>query len=186
MKTYGDIIDTLIVDKNKEKFLLEMRNSDYISKKIELAARRRGSNVPLAEKIVANGCVEGIGFSSLFSPIFWLKLINALPGVRFANEEIITDEAIHLEFAILLYKDLIEDGFIQRLPQSKVHEIVMDFVNTEIECAKEILNVPSSSQKLLDVLTPDNMSNYIKFVADYYLGNLGYDKLLKSLTLSLL
>lgn len=175
-KTYGDIIETLCPEE-REELLLNARESEFIRKKVQVSCNTRGKGISLAEKIIANGCVEGIGFSSLFAPIFWLKGINKLPGVRFANEEIITDEAIHLEGAVQVYEDLISDGEIGRLSQTRVEEIVNEFVETEIECAKEILGDSTPEEKLvLRDLTLENMSLYIKFVADFYLNSLGYKK----------
>ena len=170
-KTYSDIIEILLPEE-RDELLKNAGKTEYVKKKVELTCRRRGSNVSLAERIIANGCVEGIGFSGLFAPIFWLKGNNLLPGVRFANEEIITDESIHLEGAREIYESLVKDGEIERLSQNSVEDIVEDFVEVEIECTREILSVKDKA--ILRDLTIENMAEYIKFVADFYLKSLGY------------
>ena len=57
-------------------------------------------------RLVAFACVEGIFFSGAFCAIYWLKKRGLLPGLTFSNELISRDEALHTEFAILLYHKL--------------------------------------------------------------------------------
>lgn len=169
---YGTQIETIIQDPLiRHKLLLEASTSSFIQEKIQLSTRRRGSNVPLAERIIANGCVEAIGFSSLFAAVIWLKTINKMPGTTFGNEEVIVDESIHVEGSTHIYKDLQKMGFISNLSESTIHDIVQDFVNTEIYCAGEILGEGEGD------LNIDNMTKYIKFVADFYCTKLGYNKI---------
>lgn len=59
-------------------------------------------------RLVAFACIEGIFFSGSFCSIFWLKKRGLMPGLTFSNELISRDEALHTEFAILLYKKLLK------------------------------------------------------------------------------
>ena len=49
-----------------------------------------------------------------------------MPGLTFSNEFISRDEALHTEFAVLLYKKL-----IKQLPKKKVHDIIKEAVEIE-------------------------------------------------------
>lgn len=58
-----------------------------------------------ATRLIAFACIEGIFFSGAFCSIYWLKKRGLMPGLTFSNELISRDEALHTEFAILLYKN---------------------------------------------------------------------------------
>ena len=121
---------------------------------------------PFAQRLLAFACVEGIYFSGSFCAIFWLKKRNLLPGLAFSNELISRDEALHTEFAILLYSYL-----KNKLPQNIVHNIVGDAVKNEKAFILEALPC-----KLIG-MNHNLMSQYIEYVADRLLTQLGYSKL---------
>ena len=53
------------------------------------------TSIPLAERVIAFACIEGIIFSSAFAAIYWLKRMNLFHGLTTANLWIARDEAIH-------------------------------------------------------------------------------------------
>ena len=87
-----------------------------------------------------------------------------MPGLTFSNELISRDEALHTEFAILLYKKL-----SKQLNKKKVIEIIREAVDIEKEFICEALpcRLISMNSKL--------MSDYIEFVADRLIVQLGYE-----------
>jgi ribonucleoside-diphosphate reductase beta chain len=89
-----------------------------------------------------------------------------MPGLSFSNELISRDEAMHVEFAILLYSKL-----ENRLSQEDVHTIVKEAV--EVEKNFIIESIPCSMLGMNSEL----MSIYIEFVADRLLTQLEYDKI---------
>jgi len=93
-----------------------------------------------------------------------------MPGLTFSNELISRDEALHTEFAILLYKKLINS-----LSQTRIHKILKDAVAIETEFITEA--IPCRMIGMNSVL----MTQYIEFVADRLCVQLGYDKIYKSL-----
>ena len=93
-----------------------------------------------------------------------------MPGLTFSNELISRDEALHTEFAILLYKKL-----LRKVQKNKVYDIVKEAVEIEKEFITEAL--PCRLIGMNSVL----MSQYIEFVADRLLVQLGYDKIYNSL-----
>ena len=90
-----------------------------------------------------------------------------MPGLTFSNELISRDEAMHTDFAILLYKNHI----IDKLTEEEVYEIIGGAVEIEKEYICESLPVS------LIGMNSDSMSKYIEFVADRLLKDLGYKKL---------
>jgi ribonucleoside-diphosphate reductase beta chain len=110
--------------------------------------------------------VEGIFFSGSFCSIFWLKKRGLMPGLTFSNELISRDEGLHCEFACLLYS-MLEN----KLSQEQVHTIIRDAVSIEKEFITEALPVA------LIGMNSKLMSEYIEFVADRWLSELGYAKI---------
>lgn len=167
-ETYSLLIDTLIKDQDeKDKIFNSIDNFPCIKKKADWAEKWIGDKkANFATRLVAFACVEGIFFSGAFASIFWLKTRGLMDGLCFSNELISRDEALHTEFAILLYSKL-----IQKLSKKKIHEIVKNAVEIEIEFICEAL--PCRLIGMNSTL----MSDYIKFVADRLVIQLGYEKI---------
>jgi ribonucleoside-diphosphate reductase subunit M2 len=164
--TYSLLIDTYIQN-NEEKDMLfnALDKFECIGKKGDWARKWISSDVSFAERLVAFACVEGIFFSGAFCSIFWLKKRGLMPGLTFSNELISRDEALHCEFAILLYTQL-----KNKLNQAAIYEIITEAV--EIETEFICFSLPCR----LIGMNSDNMSQYIKFCADRLLLQLGYEK----------
>ena len=127
---YSQLIETYIHDtKEKHKLFNALDEYECIKKKGQWALKwinDKESN--FATRLVAFACVEGIFFSGAFCSIFWLKKRGLLPGLTFSNELISRDEALHTEFAILLYKKL-----LNKLESNTVLNIIKDAVQIEKE-----------------------------------------------------
>ncbi len=89
-----------------------------------------------------------------------------MPGLTFSNELISRDEGLHCEFACLLYSML-----KNKMSQEDVYAIISDAVRIEKEFITEALPVD------LIGMNAKLMQQYIEFVADRWLGELGYDKM---------
>ena len=166
--TYSLLIETYIKDKEQKHKLFNAINTfPCIKKKSDWAQRWIHDNrSSFATRLVAFACIEGIFFSGAFCSIFWLKKRGLLPGLTFSNELISRDEALHCEFAILLYSKL-----VKKLSKAKIHEIVKECVEIEIEFICEALPC-----RLIG-MNSDLMGQYIKFVADRLCVQLGYPKI---------
>ena len=116
-----------------------------------------------------SACVEGIFFSGAFCSIYWLKNRGLMPGLTFSNELISRDEALHTEFAILLYSKL-----THKLSEKDIHAIVSEAVSIEKEFIIDALPC-----RLIG-MNASLMSVYIEFVADRLLTQLGCNKLYNS------
>ena len=107
---YSQLIDTYVKDKmEKNELFNAIENYPCIKKKADWSIKwindKRSS---FATRLVAFACVEGIFFSGAFCSIYWLKKRGVMPGLTFSNELISRDEALHTEFAILLYNKLVK------------------------------------------------------------------------------
>lgn len=155
---YSLLIDTYIKDKSEKQLLFEaLKNYPCIKKKADWAIKWiHDKDASFATRLVAFACVEGIFFSGAFCSIYWLKKRGKMPGLTFSNELISRDEALHTEFAVLLYTTKL----MEKLPVEKVKEIIMEAVEIEKEFICEALpcKLISMNAKL--------MSEYIEFVAD--------------------
>ena len=165
-ETYSLLIDTYIKDKKDKEYLFNAIDTmDCVRIKADWALRwiDEGS---FAERLVAFAAVEGIFFSGSFCSIYWLKKRGLMPGLSFSNELISRDEGLHCDFACLLYNNHI----VNKLPQETVKKIILDAVAIEKDFILEALPV-----KLIG-MNSDLMSQYIEFVADRLLLELGCEK----------
>jgi len=163
---YSILIDTYIKDKDeKSKLFNALEEFPCIKKKGDWALKwindKRSS---FAMRLVAFACVEGIFFSGAFCSIYWLKKRGLMPGLTFSNELISRDEALHTEFAVLLYKKL-----NKKMRKDKLYDIVKEAVEIEKEFITSAL--PCRLIGMNDIM----MSQYIEFVADRLIVQLGYE-----------
>jgi ribonucleoside-diphosphate reductase subunit M2 len=167
-ETYSLLIETYIKDKEeKYKLFNAIDNFPCIKKKSDWAQKWIHDNrSSFATRLVAFACVEGIFFSGAFCSIYWLKKRGLMPGLTFSNELISRDEALHCEFAILLYSKL-----LKKIDKARIHEIIKEAVEIEIEFICNALPC-----RLIG-MNSDMMSQYIKFVADRLSVQLGYKKI---------
>lgn len=133
--------------------------------KAQWALRWIGDKSTFAERLVAFACVEGIFFSGSFCAIYWLKKRGLMPGLTFSNELISRDEGMHTDFACLLYKHL-----NNKIPNETILEIVTNAVEIEMKFVTDSLPVE------LIGMNSGLMAQYIKFVADRLLFQLGVPK----------
>ena len=164
---YSLLIDTYIKNSDeKAKLFQAIQHFPCIKKKADWAIKwiedKRSS---FATRLIAFACVEGIFFSGAFCSIYWLKKRGKMPGLTFSNELISRDEALHTEFAILLFHKL-----AKKPNKKKIIEIVKEAVEIEREFICEALPCRLIS------MNSDLMKQYIEFVADRLLVQLGCDK----------
>lgn len=162
-ETYSLLIDTYIKDGKEKNYLFNAIDTiPCVRKKADWALRwiEEGS---YAERLIAFAAVEGIFFSGSFCSIFWLKKRGLMPGLSFSNELISRDEGLHCDFACLLYNH----HLVNKLSKETVTKIITDAVEIEKEFVTDAIPV-----KLIG-MNADLMQQYIEFVADRLLGELG-------------
>tara|TARA_B100001094_G_scaffold31675_1_gene26297 strand:+ start:1069 stop:2034 length:966 start_codon:yes stop_codon:yes gene_type:complete len=164
-ETYSLLIDTYIKDEQeKHKLFNAIDTIPSVAKKAEWAKKWINSDSSFAIRLIAFAAVEGIFFSGSFCSIFWLKRRGLMPGLTFSNELISRDEGMHTDFAVLLY------SMIQNKPEySTIKQMIVEAVEIEKEFIIDSIpcNLIGMNQKL--------MSQYIEFVADRLVQQLGYE-----------
>jgi ribonucleoside-diphosphate reductase subunit M2 len=88
-----------------------------------------------------------------------------MPGLTFSNELISRDEALHTEFAVLLYSKM-----NKKVNKAKVIEIIKEAVEIEKEFICDALPC-----RLIG-MNSELMCQYIEYVADRLIVQLGHDK----------
>jgi len=169
-EVYSLLIEKFISDEREKTTLFQaITEIDCIKKKAAWALKWFSRENSFAERLVAFATVEGIFFSGSFCAIYWLKKRGLMPGLTFSNELISRDEGMHTDFAVLLYS-MLEN----KLSKERIYAIISDaveieknFINDSISCAMIGMNT-----KL--------MSQYIEYVADRLIYQLGYPKLFNS------
>ena len=162
---YSLLIDTYIQDRaEKAALFAALEHVPCIQKKADWAVKWiHDTDAAFATRLVAFACVEGIFFSGAFCAIYWLKKRGKMPGLTFSNELIARDEALHTEFAILLYTKL-----NNQLARAQVYAIIREAVLIEQEFICEALPCRLIS------MNAGLMAQYIEFVADRLALQLGH------------
>ena len=169
-ETYARLIDTYISDRQEKQNIFQaIQTMPFVEKKANWALKWIGSNTDFATRLVAFSIVEGIFFSGAFCSIYWFKSRNLLAGLTLSNEFISRDEGLHTDFAVLLYNKL-----NNKLTKKTIHQLFTEAVKIEKEFILEA--IPCSMIGMNSKL----MSQYIEFVADRLLLQLGYSKLYNS------
>ena len=165
-ETYSLLIDTYVKDeKEKDQLFHALDNFPAIKKKADWAIKWIDSP-SFAERLIAFAAVEGIFFSGAFCSIFWLKKRGLMPGLTFSNELISRDEGVHCDFAVHLHNH----HLINKVPKDRIREIIVEALDIEREFITESL--PAS----LIGMNSKLMTQYLEFVTDRLLGELGCDK----------
>ena len=168
---YSLLIETYIKNETeKNKYFNAIDNFPCIKAKAKWAIKWiEDEKSSFATRLIAFACVEGIFFSGAFCSIYWLKKRGLMPGLTFSNELISRDEALHTEFAVLLYNKL--NGKLEK-------EDFNSIIKEAVEIEKEFI-ISALPCRLIG-MNQNLMGNYIEFVADRLCIQLGYDKIYHS------
>ena len=166
-ETYSILIDTYITDPaTKQRLFLAHTVIPSVQRKALWAQRYIGSTAPFAERLVAFAAVEGIFFSGSFCAIFWLRKRGFMPGLTFSNELISRDEGMHCTFACKLYS---------KVKHKLSPHTISAIINEAVEIEKGF--ICSALPVSLIGINSQLMAQYIEFVADRLLTDLGYKPL---------
>merc|ERR1712035_304930 len=173
MENIHSEMDSLLIDtyirapKEREYLFNAIETLPCVKKKADWAHNWIGNkNANYGERVVAFAAVEGIFFSGSFAAIFWLKKRGLMPGLTFSNELISRDEGLHCDFACLMFKHL-----VKKPSKETVTSIIKNAVEIEQEFLTEALPV-----KLIG-MNCELMKQYIEFVADRLMLELGFNKI---------
>ncbi len=166
-EVYSLLIDKYVKDDEEKSTLFNaIEEIPCVKRKADWALKWMNKDTAtFAERVVAFAVVEGIFFSGSFCAIFWIKKRGLLPGLTFSNELISRDEGMHTDFAVLIYHML-----QNKLHQDTIYKIITEAV--EIEKSFIVDSIPCA----LIGMNATLMQQYIEYVADRLLVQLGYAK----------
>jgi ribonucleotide reductase beta subunit family protein with ferritin-like domain len=163
---YSILIDTYVDDQAEKHALFNAIETDaYVRAKAQWAIKWMNADKSLALRLIAFAAVEGIFFSASFCAIYWLKKRGLMPGLCFSNELISRDEGMHCTFAVTMLRKMVKPE-----PYA-VQKLINGAVKCELEFVQRALPVD------LIGMNSGMMSQYVEFVADILLTQLGYRKL---------
>ena len=166
-EVYSLMIDTYIDDIHEKDILFNaITKIECIEEKSKWILKWTHNNTDFTRRLIAFIIVEGLFFSGSFCSIFWIKQKGILNGLTKSNEFIARDEGMHTEFGCLLYSMI-----SNKLDQNEVFDMFKNAVQIESKYITEALPV-----KLIG-MNNNLMIQYIKYVADNLLVQLGYNKL---------
>ena len=169
-ETYSLLIDTYVKDEaEKDELFHALDNFPAIREKADWALRWVESD-SFAERLIAFAAVEGIFFSGSFCSIFWLKKRGLMPGLTFSNELISRDEGLHCDFAVHLHNH----HLVNKVPKARITEIITNALDIERKFITESLPVS------LIGMNAALMTQYLEFVTDRLLVELGCDRIYNS------
>jgi len=167
-EVYSAMIENLISDPQiKDRTLNAIQHYPGIKKKADWALKYMNKNMSFAHRLVAFVIIEYLFFSASFAAIFYFKKRGKMNGLCFSNELISRDEGLHAQFGVLLYTKYLKN----KLHEDTITDMINEAVNIELEFVNESLPV-----SLLG-MNCQEMSLYVKYIADHMSMALGYDKL---------
>lgn len=168
-EVYTDLIANLEKDlKKREELFTAIDTCHAVKAKADWATTWLASDASFGERLIAFACVEGILFSASFCAIFYFRKRGYdLPGLFQSNEYISRDEALHCQFAVMLYKQL---KFQNQISKQRIKEIVISAVEVEKTFVYEALKHPIIG------MNAKTMYEYVQYVADGLLYMLDCDK----------
>lgn len=161
-ETYRAMLDCFIMDDTEKNQLIHSVNTDpAVKAKADWILRWMSTDRPLAERIIAFICFEGISFCSSFAVIFWFKEEGILHQLCTSNEYISRDEGLHVMHGIYLYKKM-----THKARPEVVQQIFHEAVDLEIAFSEDTI------KGVMLGLNPRMMSDYIRNLANMYLREL--------------
>jgi ribonucleotide reductase beta subunit family protein with ferritin-like domain len=171
-ETYGKMIYTLIQNPSKRNEIFNaVENVKSIKKMNEFIEHSFTHPHGKKELYVALASAEYLFFTPLFCIIFWYRAYKKgkLGRVVFSNELIAKDEAAHCQNGCDNYRALPSS---EKYTDDEIHKFIQQVTELIFEFSDEVLNTIN-----LEELTPNNVKQYVKYVADDELERLGHPKL---------
>lgn len=170
-EVYSIMLDNLVKNTAEREMLFNsIQTVESVKSISDWAFKWINSDKSFAHRVIAFCVVEGVFFSGAFASIFWMKRYKSsgklfLQGLVKSNEFIARDEGMHVQFGCELYRLL-----NNKLSTQEVYRIIEEGVYVAKMFMTDALPV-----KLLG-MNSESMGEYIEYVSDRLLVDLGYPK----------
>lgn len=190
-ETYGTLINIFLQDDNEKKEAFDsLRTYDSIGYIAEWMFQKMSKKIPRIERVVGFVCVEVVLFMGAFMMIYYVMRNNILEGLTKSNEWIARDETLHGKFGIELYNILTgptckDEDREERLPFSKVAEIITSAVDIAKQFIQDILGVQTDGEsdptkEGFPDMTVEDLYQYVYATANYVSTSMGYKEIYKN------
>ena len=183
---YLTLLDNYIPDiHEREQAFAAIENIPSIRQKAEFCFKWMGTMDELDElhteedrrKFVLNlicfaACIEGLFFFAAFAYVYFLRSKGLLNGLAAGTNWVFRDESCHMNFAFEVVNTVRAEQpelFDERMA-ADIAEMLDDAVNCELQFAQDVLGEGVPGMSLADT------REYLQFVADQRLAQLGLDK----------
>ncbi len=114
-------------------------------------------------------CVEGLFFFAAFAYVYFFRSKGLLNGLASGTNWVFRDESMHMRFALSVVDTIRreEPDLFDAELESDVHRMIDEAVEAEVVFAEDLLSGGVSGLSVADT------REYLRYVADQRLGNLG-------------
>jgi ribonucleoside-diphosphate reductase beta chain len=183
---YLTLLDTYIPDlKERERAFQAIHNIPSIQKKaafcfkwidsihsLDACRTQDDRRRFLLNLICFASCIEGLFFFAAFAYVYFMRSKGLLNGLASGTNWVFRDESCHMAFAFEVVNTVRreEPGLFDAQLKRQVTEMMEEAVDCEMAFAEDILSGGVSG------LSTRDMRQYLQFVADQRLLNLGLEK----------
>jgi ribonucleoside-diphosphate reductase beta chain len=117
-------------------------------------------------------CVEGLFFFGSFAYVYFLRNKGLLPGLATATNWVFRDESLHIDGANLAVAAIRKEypHLFDAALETRVHQMIDEAIGVEMAFCQDALSSGVTG------LSPDLMQEYLQYVADQRLTQLGYKR----------
>lgn len=168
-----DAIENIPSIHKKAQFCFKWLNSMTGKNSLETKADRRGFILNL---ICFAACIEGLFFFGAFAYVYFLRSKGYLNGLADGTNWVFRDESGHMNFAFEVVRQACaeEPDLFDQEMQSQIREMMIEAVDCEKTFAEDLLQGGVPGLSLTD------MEEYLKFVADQRMAQLGMETYFKA------
>jgi ribonucleoside-diphosphate reductase beta chain len=163
-----DAIHTVPSIRHKADFCFRWMDSAADLDVLDTAAKRRQF---LLNLICFSTCIEGLFFFAAFAYVYFLRNKGLLQGLASGTNWVFRDESMHMRFALDVVETVRreEPGLFDAAMQADVVTMLREAVECETVFAEDLLG------KGVPGLSLQDMRQYLEYVADQRLQNLGME-----------
>ena len=180
---YLTLLDTYVPDiKEREEAFAAIHNIPSIKQKgefcfkwMDTVADLEATDTPekrqqfMLNLVCFACCIEGLFFFAAFAYVYFLRSKGLLNGLASGTNWVFRDESCHMGFAFEVVKTVREEepGLFDEKMEKDVIEMLKEAVECEMSFAEDLLSGGVAG------LSQTDMRQYLEFVADQRLANLG-------------
>jgi ribonucleoside-diphosphate reductase beta chain len=159
-------IDNIPSLKRKGEFMFKWMNSIHALERLDTQEQKRQF---LMNLICFASCVEGLFFFAAFAYVYFLRSKGLLNGLAGGTNWVFRDESMHIAAAMEVIKTARAEDPTLFTPKMEADVVAMlkEAIDCEMAFAEDLLDLGVAG------LSPNGMRQYLQYIADQRLVNLG-------------